>query len=152
MISSELLTTGMNHLQFTPLMRVGSKTADNTISYILHYLKSVSRVPSWVTRLHVFLDNAGSTNKNQLLMSSCMELVQHPVLQYFQISFMVPGHTKLVPDLLFSQIAKSYYKPVVWNRSITHSGTVQSCSHWQWRNCSDLEGESGRKIFQLTTN
>ena len=41
--------------------RVGSKTADHTISYILHYLKSAGKVPSWVTRLHVFFDNAGST-------------------------------------------------------------------------------------------
>lgn len=63
--------------------RVGSKTADHTISYILHYLKSVSKVPSWVTRLHVLLDNAGSTNKNQFLLSSCMEPLQHRVLQYF---------------------------------------------------------------------
>ena len=62
--------------------RVGTKTADHTISYILHYFKSVGKVPSWVTRFHVFLDNAGSTNKNQYLMSSCIELVQHRILQY----------------------------------------------------------------------
>ena len=97
--------------------RVGTKTADHTISYILHYLKSAGKVPSWVTRLHVFLDNAGSTNKNQYLMSSCMELVQHRVLQYLRISFMVPGHTKFAPDLLFSQIAKSYYKSDVFNET-----------------------------------
>ena len=97
--------------------RVGTKTADHTISYILHYLKSAGKVPSWVTRLHVFLDNAGSTNKNQYLMSSCMELVQHCALQYLRISFMVPGHTKFAPDLLFSQIAKSYYKSDVFNET-----------------------------------
>ena len=97
--------------------RVGTKTADHTISYILHYLKSVGKVPSWVTRVHVFLDNAGSTNKNQYLMSSCMELVQHRVVQYLRISFMVPGHTKFAPDLLFSRIAKSYYKSDVFNET-----------------------------------
>ena len=97
--------------------RVGTKTADHTISYILHYLKSAGIVPSWVNRLHVFLDNAGSTNKNQYLMASCMELVQHRVLQYLRISFMVPGHTKFAPDLLFSRIAKSYYKSDVFNET-----------------------------------
>ena len=44
--------------------RVGHKTADHTFSYLLHYLKSTGKVPSWVSRVHVFLDNAGSTNKN----------------------------------------------------------------------------------------
>ena len=97
--------------------RVGTKTADHTISYILHYLKSVGVILSWVARLHVFLDNAGSTNKNQYLMSSCMELVQHRVLQYLRISFMIPGHTKFAPDLLFSHIAKSYYKSDVFNET-----------------------------------
>ena len=96
--------------------RVGSKTADHTVSYILHYLKSTGQVPSWVTRVHIFLDNAGSTNKNQFLMSSCLELVQHRVLQYLRISFMIPGHTKFAPDLLFSRIAKSYYKSDVFNK------------------------------------
>ena len=43
-------------------------------------------------------------------MSTCMELVQHRVLHYLRISFMVPGHTKFAPDLFFSQIAKPYYK------------------------------------------
>ena len=62
--------------------RVGTKTADHTISYILHYFKLVGKVPSWVTRFHVFLDNAGSTNKNQYLMSLCMELVQHRIFEY----------------------------------------------------------------------
>ena len=60
-------------------------------------------------------------------MSSCIELVQHRVLQYLRISFMVPGHTKFAPDLLFSQIAKSYYKSD-GNRFTARSGTVQFCN------------------------
>lgn len=100
--------------------RVGTKTADHTVSYILQYLKSTGAIPSWVNRLHVFLDNAGSINKNQFLMASCMELVQQRVLHYLRVSFMVPGHTKFAPDLLFSQIAKSYYKSDVFNESELH--------------------------------
>ena len=46
-----------------------------------------------------------------------MELVQQRVLQYLRISFMIPGHTKFAPDLLFSHIAKSYYKCDVFNET-----------------------------------
>ena len=45
-----------------------------------------------------------------------MELVQHRILQYVRISFMVPGHTKFASDL-FSQIAESYYKSDVFNET-----------------------------------
>ena len=41
-----------------------------------------------------------------------MELVQHP-----RISFMVSGHTKFAPDLLFLRIAKLYYKSNVFNET-----------------------------------
>ena len=41
--------------------RLGPKNLDHTISYFHHYL---SNVPSWIKRVHIFLDNAGSTNKN----------------------------------------------------------------------------------------
>ena len=43
----------------------GPKNTDHSFSYLLHYLKSSGKVPSWVRRVHVFMDNAGSTNKNQ---------------------------------------------------------------------------------------
>ena len=42
----------------------GPKNTDHTISYLMHYLKSSAKVPSWVRRVHVFMDNAGSTNKD----------------------------------------------------------------------------------------
>ena len=80
-----------------------------------------------MTRVHVFLDNAGSTNKNQYLMSSCMELVQRRVLHYLRVSFMIPGHTKFTPDL-FSQIAKSYYKTDVFNEDDLQL-VAHQCSH-----------------------
>ena len=50
-------------------------------------------------------------------MSSCMELVQQKVLNYFRVSFMVPGHTKFAPDLLFSRIASAYHKSDVFNQA-----------------------------------
>ena len=46
--------------------RLGQKNSDHTISYISDYLASI---PSWVKRIHLFLDNAGSMNKNMYLMA-----------------------------------------------------------------------------------
>lgn len=71
---------------------MGNKTADHTLSYLLHYLKSSGRVSGWISQVHILLDNAGSTNKNQF-MYSFMELVQQRVLNYLNILFMIPGHT-----------------------------------------------------------
>lgn len=41
--------------------------------------------------MNVFMDNAGSTNKNQYMMAATLEM---KILDYFRISFMVAGHTK----------------------------------------------------------
>lgn len=46
-----------------------------------------------------------------------MELVQNRVVQYLRVSFMTPGHTKFAPDILFSHIARSYYKSDVFNET-----------------------------------
>ena len=87
--------------------RMGPKNTDHTISYLLHYLRS-DRIPSWIKRIHLFMDNAGSTNKNQFFMGAAMEIVQEDILTFFRISFMVAGHTKFDPDWLFSSIAKVF--------------------------------------------
>ena len=34
-----------------------------------------------------------------------------------RISFVIPGHTKLAPDLLFSKLASAYYKSDVFNEN-----------------------------------
>lgn len=85
------------------------------IPFRIHYLKSTGKVPSWVRRVHIFLDNAGSTNKNQFLVGSVFEIVERGVLDYFRASFMIAGHTKFAPDRLFAVAAKSYYSLDVFN-------------------------------------
>ena len=72
-------------------------------------------MPNWIERVQVFLDNAGSTNKNQYMMASAMEIVQQNILQYFRISFMVAGHTKFAPDQLFSVTARDLYGSDLFN-------------------------------------
>ena len=55
---------------------LGPKNTDHTFSYLLHYLKSSGNVLGWVKRVQVFLDNAGSTNKNKYLMAATYEVAQ----------------------------------------------------------------------------
>ena len=93
----------------------GPKNTDHSISYLLHYLKSSGRIPSWVRRVHVFMDNAGSTNKNQFMMAAVLEVVQQNILDYFRISFMVAGHTKFAPDQLFAITARDFYSSDIFN-------------------------------------
>ena len=45
---------------------IGPKNTDHTVSYLTHYLTSL---PDFVHRLHLFLDNVPSTNKNCFTMA-----------------------------------------------------------------------------------
>ena len=94
---------------------IGPKNTDHTFSYLLHYLKSSGQVPGWIKRVQIFLDNAGSTNKNKYLMAAIYEVVQQKVFHFFRVSFMVAGHTKFAPDQLFSIVARAYYASNVFN-------------------------------------
>ena len=77
--------------------RIGPKNTDHTVSYLTHYLVGL---PDFVCRLHLFLDNASSTNKNCFTMAWAMEMIQQSKLDFIRVSFMIPGHTKFVPDLI----------------------------------------------------
>ena len=64
------------------------------------------------------MGNAGSTNKNHYnMMAATLEVVQLNIIDYFRISFMVAGHTKFVPDQLFSLTATDFYASDVFNES-----------------------------------
>lgn len=79
---------------------IGPKITDHTISYVLYYLRSTGKVPEWVKRVHLFLDNAGSTNKNQFQMGAVFEIAERNIFSYFQVSFMIAG--QFSPDFLLS--------------------------------------------------
>ena len=96
-----------------------AKNSDHTISYISHYLTTI---PLWIKRIHLFLDNAGSTNKNMYVMAWAMEMVQHHKFDVAWISFMITGHTKFSVDQLFSRIAQSYNRSDVF--TIAELGNV----------------------------
>ena len=93
--------------------RVGPKYTDHTVSYISDYL---SKLPHhWIKRVHIFLDNTSSTNKNSFLMGWAHEMVSQGKFSFIRISFLIAGHTKISPDLLFSKIAQSYNRSDVFS-------------------------------------
>ena len=85
--------------------RSGPKNTDHTVSYLSH---CISNFPYWVRRVHLFLDNTCSTNKHFYMMAWALEMVQQQKIDFIRILFLVAGHTKFSPDLLFSKIAKTY--------------------------------------------
>ena len=87
--------------------RIGPKNTDHMISYTMHYISNLPD-PDWVRRVHLFLDNTCSTNKNYYSMGWAQEMVQQGQLDFFRVSSLITGHTKFSPDLLFSIIAKTY--------------------------------------------
>ena len=84
---------------------VGPKNTDHTLSFLTHYIHAL---PPWIKRVYLFLDNTSSTNKNFYSMAWAMELIQQDVIEFLRISFLIVGHTKFSPDLLFSKIAQMY--------------------------------------------
>jgi len=94
---------------------VGPKNTDHTTSLLTQYIRNTSRLPMWVRRIHIFLDNTGSTNKNAYFMGWAMEMVQQKLVDYLRVSFLIAGHTKFDVDRLFSITAKSYNSADVFN-------------------------------------
>lgn len=91
--------------------RLGPKNTDHTVSYITDF---INKCAPWIKRVHLFLDNASSTNKNFYTMAWAHEMVQQSNLSFLRISFLVAGHTKFAPDLLFSSISQSYNRSDVF--------------------------------------
>ena len=69
--------------------------------------------------VHIFLDNASSTNKNAYMIAWALEMIQHKKFDFIRINFMIARHKVDVykieflmlyhpPDLLFSKVSKSY--------------------------------------------
>ena len=92
--------------------RIGLKNTDHTISYLSDF---ISTLPTWVRRVHLFLDNTASINKNYFLMGWAHEMVRQKRLDFLRISFLIAGHTKFSPDLLFSRISQTYNHSDVFN-------------------------------------
>ena len=102
---------------------VGPKNTDHTISLLMDYMRNSAAFPSWIRRVHIFLDNTGSTNKNAYFMGWGMEIVQQKCLDYLRFSFLVAGHTKFDVDCVFSTTSKAFNSSDVFNTSELVSAT-----------------------------
>ena len=74
--------------------RVGRKSTDHTVSHLQDYLH---RLPNWVRRIHLFLDNTSSTNKNCYMMGWAYMMVLAKKVDFLRISFLIASHTKFAP-------------------------------------------------------
>ena len=90
---------------------IGPKNTDHTLSFLTDYIR---KLPPWIKRIHLFLDNASSTNKNFYTMAWAFEMVRQDILGFVRVSFLIAGHTKFSPDLLFSKIAQTYNRSDVF--------------------------------------
>jgi len=118
---------------------VGPKNTVHTVSFLMQYIRYGKSLPSWVKRVHIFLDNTGSTNKNAYFMGWAMEMVQQKVLDYLRISFLIAGHTKFDVDRLFS---KSYNSADVFS-------TEELVTVMSWSENITAILEDGRSIQKL---
>jgi len=112
--------------------RMGPKNTDHRVSYLSHY---ITALPAWVRHIHVFLGNTCSTNKNWYSMEWVMEMIQQKKLDHIRVSFMIAGHTKFAPDLLFSKIGNTYIKSDVFTTD------KLSCIVGQYANVTEDDGE-----------
>ena len=63
----------------------------------------------------IFMDNAGSTNKNWFTIAWALEMVQQRKFDFITISLMIAGHTKFSVDRMFSRISQSYNRSDVFS-------------------------------------
>ena len=141
--------------------RVGPKNTDHTVSYTTHY---ISELPDWIRRIHIFMDNTSSTNKNRFMMAWALEMISQKKLDFLRISFLIAGHTKFSPDILFAKITQTYNRSDVFNTGelqeviATHAQVVidQGELVREWRTnlskYSELPGIRGLHDFVFATH
>ena len=106
--------------------RISPKTTDHTISFLSQHVNKVTTDFPWIKRVCIFLDNAGSTNKNRYLFSWGMEVVTQHKLDHLRFCFVVAGHTKFAPDRLFTLVSNAYNRADV----------LQQMNYWGYANHS----------------
>ncbi|XP_070541662.1 uncharacterized protein [Ptychodera flava] len=95
--------------------QLGPKNSNHTLSLLTKHIAALDL--SWTTKVVIFMDSAPSTNKNSWLICWMNEmLIMHQTLQYIRVCFMVVGHTKSMPDLVFASIASSMKKKTMYSQ------------------------------------
>ncbi len=100
MISTVLSATEMEVATYTSWMKllvlriliIPSHTLCTIWSLIVKFLAGI---------VHVFMDNAGSTNKNQYMMDAALEIVQQGIMDYLRISYDSRAHKVFPRSIVF---------------------------------------------------
>ena len=132
---------------------IGPKNTDHTISFLMKHLQTVQTTYPWIRQLCIFMDNAGSTNKNRFMFAWTMDIVQSGTWDSILTAFMVAGHTKFDPDRMFSSIANGYKHSDLFNieelcnlcQLYTNASVTDGSDVYPWREYlmakySDLPG------------
>lgn len=85
------------------------------------------KLPSEAKYLGLYLDAAAYFKTKYLLIWWAAELICHKKMKHVAMSYMVLGHTKFEPDVMFSEIASKFYCTDVFNTNELAS-LIESCS------------------------
>ena len=96
-----------NYTYLCDELAAGSKNSDHTISFFQHFTDT--HIDSWVRNITFCLDNA-RVCKNKYLLAWANELVEQGRFESVRFFYLVVGHTKFEPDILFASVAKTFYK------------------------------------------
>lgn len=53
-------------------------------------------MPNWVENVELLMDNTTKTNKSQYVLAICAYLIKIHKFRSLTLSFMLPGHTKVI--------------------------------------------------------
>ena len=96
--------------------RLSPKNTDHTVPYKTHFLL---QVPPWIKRLHIFLDNAISTNKNAYMTAWGLEMVQHKKLDFVCMWLLEMAFTDRA--VAGQQLTTGALNPCVHEHSTSHT-------------------------------
>ena len=108
----------------------GEKDSNLVCSFLFHYVQNF--VPEACNYCRIYLDSA-TYFKTKFLVWWASEMISKGRFKRVILSYMVPGHTKFGPDLMFAQIANTFYKTDVFNKKELLS-LIKSCDI----NCVDM--------------
>lgn len=90
----------------------GDKDSNHTVSFLDAHCAALR--DRGIKHLRLIGDNA-RTIKSRYLIGWAYHLVQSNVFEKVDVNFMVPGHTKFKPDIIFSTISRAYHSQDIFD-------------------------------------
>lgn len=90
------------------IIATGAATGSNSVISMLHCWLQINQ-DRWPIKLHIHADNCSGQNKNNALIAYLTWAIDVNMLSTWELSFMLPGHTKFSPDAYFGMFKSKYY-------------------------------------------